>query len=274
MVIVFASFVYCVLFSGCGGRGGGGARVERHSSGGGKFSATIDWNIYSGISAKNRKIINCVSYVCSFVFELPKPVQDVMVEWGKSVTTKPGVVLEGYTRPIVDDHNIRFFEQIEKTNNNCVIVEIIVPQPEIDDDNDDIKKPIGYNWLKQFQRISIPGEVREPKILESRYEYEVEGMKWFVKQCPKKNQAYGEIRYKNFAAINARVTVDTSSQKKEDFTAIIEWNIMGEIDQKKLKIITDEDLRGSDYISFVLPSNIENTMRRFGQAMAMKAKKF
>jgi len=34
------------------------------------------------------------------------------------------------------------------------------------------------------------------------------------------------------AGSNARVTVDTSSQKKEDFTAIIEWNIMGEIEQK------------------------------------------
>jgi len=78
MIIVFASFVYCVLLSGCGGKGGGGARVERHSSGGGKFSATIDWNIYSDISAKKLKIIkpkSCVSHNYHLFFQFVQKIE-------------------------------------------------------------------------------------------------------------------------------------------------------------------------------------------------------
>jgi len=80
-----------------------------------------------------------------------------------------------------------------------VIVVIMVLPPELDDEEEE--EPIGFEWLKEFQRISIPREEREPNQLDYPNEYEIEGMKWFVEQCPnkpKRNRAYGQIRYKDF----------------------------------------------------------------------------
>jgi len=72
----------------------------------------------------------------------------------------------------------------------------------------------------------------------------------------------------------ARVHIKPKKGGKDSFSATVEWNIVEQIDQNQLSIITRHDSSEPHYMSFDLPQNIISMMVRFGESMLIKANNY